>query len=122
MVAATIWGTLPTWLILVVALFAAWRISNGGAGSAVSELTAANRALDKALHDARDKLGSEVSELRSQNSELRGRTDVAIALTPVLDWTQWHEQRAAERHAAMMVILDLIAERLGPDTNGHSGG
>ena len=109
MLAATIWGTLPTWLILAVGLIAAWRISKGGAGAAVSELSAANKVLEASLRDARREL-----------SELRGRTDVAIALGPVLEWTSAHEQRAQERHVGMMFVLDLIAQRLGPDPNGDA--
>jgi hypothetical protein len=31
-----------------------------------------------------------------------------------------HEQRAHERHAALIVVLDLIAERLGPEPTGET--
>jgi hypothetical protein len=119
---ATIWGTLPNWILIAVALLAAWRLSRGGAGSAVSELDKSNDVLTRALADTRDKLGVEIRDLRIENGELRGRTDVAIALTPVLEWTLSHETRAQERHTSMIVVLDLIAARLGPDPNGgHDG-
>jgi hypothetical protein len=119
---ATIWGTLPNWILIAVALLAAWRLSRGGAGSAVSELDKSNDVLTRALADTRDKLGVEIRDLRIENGELRGRTDVAIALAPVLEWTISHETRAQERHTSMIVVLDLIAARLGPDPNGgHDG-
>jgi hypothetical protein len=40
----------------------------------------------------------------------------------VLEWTLSHEERAQERHTSMIVVLDLIAARLGPDPNGGNGG
>jgi hypothetical protein len=122
MLAATVWGTLPTWILVGMALFVAWRVSKGGAGSAVSELSAANQVLERSLTDTRDRLGAEIRDLRIENGELRGRTDVAIALMPVIDWTQMHEKRAQERHDATIVVLDLIAARLGPEPNGDANG
>lgn len=126
-------GTLPTWILVVIALGAAWRMSRGGTGSAVSELSKANEVLDKRLHEERQKredLGAEVADLRTQNAELKGRTDFAAALAaalgPLSEWTIGHETRAQERHEAAMknssknteavlLVLDRIAERLGPD-------
>lgn len=87
----------------------------------MSELSAANSVLERSLRDERDKLGSEIRDLRVENGELRGRTDVAIALMPVIEWTTVHEKRAAERHEATIVVLDLIAQRLGPEPNGGNG-
>jgi hypothetical protein len=118
MLAATIWGTLPTWLILAVTIFAGWRISKGGAGAAVSELDKSNDVLTRTLAEVRDRFGAEIRDLRIENGELRGRTDVAIAFAPVLEWTVTHEQRAQERHTSMIVVLDLSAARLGPEPNG----
>lgn len=104
-------------------------------------LAQSNKVLEKALDDQkqevivlREKTGSEIRDLRIENGELRGRTDVALALNPiiewthhheaaaqqVMDWTQLHERRAQERHDAMLGVLSLIADRLGPDPNGHS--
>jgi len=115
MLAATVAGTIPSWILVALALFVAWRVSKGGAGSAVSELTAANRVLEASLKEAR----LEVAALQTKLARLEGQTNVAIAMSPILDWTQMHERRAHERHAALIVVLDLIAERLGPDPNGH---
>jgi hypothetical protein len=119
MLAASVAGTIPTWILVAMALFVAWRVSRGGAGSAVSELTAANHVLEQALTRDRDKFGAEIRDLRIENGELRGRTDVAIALMPVIEWTTVHEKRAQERHDATIVVLGLIAKRLGPEPNGE---
>lgn len=120
-----------------MALFVAYRISRGGGGSAVSELAKANEVLEGRLHDERDakeQLGGEVRDLRVELAELSGRTDFAAALAaalgPILEWTAGHEKRAQDRHEAMMSstqantdavlgVLELVAQRLGPEPNGH---
>lgn len=120
--ASSVLGSLPTWILVAIALAAAWRVSLSGGGSAVSELEKANKVLERALHDERvkaqekyDELGAQVRDLRIENAELRGKTDVALAIN---EWGTGHERRAQERHEAALVVLDLIARRLGPDPNG----
>jgi hypothetical protein len=76
MLATSVWGTLPTWILVGIAILAAWRLSKGGAGSAVSELDKSNQVLTRSLADTREKLGSEIRDLRIENGELRGRTDI----------------------------------------------
>lgn len=97
-------GTLAQWLIVAVAVFVAWRITRGGGGSAVQELTAANKVLEGRVHD----LGAEVRDLKIANERLRQRTDFEAVLSA-------HERRAQERHTATLGVLELIATRLGPD-------
>lgn len=111
-------GTLPTWILLAFAIFFAWRITRGGGGSAVQELSAANAVLTR----RKDELGAEVRDLREENATLKARTDVALALVPVLDAMNAHEDRAAARHTAQLHVLDMIAHRLGPDPNGGGNG
>ena len=96
-------------------LFVAWRLSKGGGGTALAEYERANKRLEASLKEAR----SEVTQLQTQLARLEGQTNVALAVAPVIDWTRMHETRAHERHKALIVVLDLIAERLGPDLNGH---
>lgn len=141
MLAQSVAGTIPSWVLVALALFVAWRVSRGGAGSAVSELSEAGRVLEKRLAEeraAKEALGAEVRDLRVELGEVRGRTDFATALgaalAPVLEWTAGHERRAQERHEKMMetsttntsrvvAILELVAERLGPEPNGdHDDG
>lgn len=97
-------GTLSQWLLVAVAVFVAWRITSGGGGSAVQELSAANKVLTNRVHD----LGSEVRDLKIENERLRQRTDFQAVLSD-------HERRAQERHTATLGVLELIAARLGPD-------
>lgn len=132
MVAQSLAGTIPSWILVAMALFVALRLSRGGAGAAVGELAKANEVLEKRLHeerDAKEQLGGEVRDLRVELGELRGRTDftaaLAAALGPILEWTIGHETRAQERHESVMgatarqlVVLELVAQRLGPDPNG----
>jgi len=118
--AASVVGTVPSWILVALGLAVAWRLSRGGGGTAVSELSQANKVLERALSEYKEKTGAEIRDLRIENGELRGRTDVAIAISPVIDWTAHHERRAQERHEATLVVLDLIAKRLGPEVNGGS--
>jgi len=104
-------GTLPGWLTFIGVAFACVIFWRGGGATAISSLEAANRVLEKRVHD----LESQVNEDAKTIAELRGRTDVSIALKPVIEASAQHEVRAQERHDKTLVVLDLIAERLGPD-------
>jgi hypothetical protein len=94
------------WAALLVLAAGLWRLTRGGAGSAVSELSLANRVLEKRNHE----LGAEVRDLRIEVAELRTRTDFAAVIAQ-------HEERAQSRNVAILGVLDLIAARLGPDHN-----
>lgn len=137
MILAIAWGTVPTWALFVLAIGIAIRVSRGGGGSAVGELSKANEVLDRRhVHD--------VEALRAKDVEiatLRAQTDVAIAIEPVaerivtaiaeheqraLGELTKHEERAIERHeailrngAAQLNVIELVAERLGPEPNGQ---
>lgn len=37
----------------------------------------------------------------------------------IISLLEKHEQRAETRHKAMLNVLDMIAEKLGPEPNGH---
>jgi biopolymer transport protein ExbB/TolQ len=121
-----VWGSIPTWALFVLALVVAWRVTKGGAGSAVSELSKANEVLTQRVHD----LGAEVRDLKIENAELKARTDVTLAIEPavqlVIDSTRAaladHEARAIERHQSQLAsgdkqltVLGMIADRLGAE-------
>lgn len=117
-------GTLAGWATFAAAAAAAYAFWRGGGSTAIASLEAANRVLEKRVKDLEDQRRQDEATI----SELRGRTDVSEALAPILEWTVKHETRAQERHETTLeghektlVILDLIAERLGPDKNGHNG-
>lgn len=110
------WGTLPGWLTLVLLVGAAFAIPRrGGGGPAIASLEATVRVLEaKTTSDA-----ATIAELRETVADLRARTDVSVAIQPVVEALTAHETRAAERHTGSLKVLDLIAGRLGPEPNGH---
>jgi S-methylmethionine-dependent homocysteine/selenocysteine methylase len=124
-----VYGSIPTWALFFLALVVAWRVTRGGAGSAVSELSKANEVLTQRVHD----LGAEVRDLKVENERLKARTDVSLVIAPeaqrIIDETraalaehertatEWHQQQLASG-AKQLIVLDLIAGRLGPDPNG----
>lgn len=111
-------GTLPGWLTVIAVVTAAWIFYRGGGGTAVSGLSDTNRELERQIKVGEGKL----SALERVNAELRAEKDVTVAIMPVLETLRMHEERAQERHERMLVVLDLIAQRLGPDNgqNGHT--
>lgn len=113
--AAVALGTLPGWLTVIAVAVAAWVFYRGGTGTAVGGLTDTNRELERQIKERDGK----ISALERINAELRAEKDVAVAILPVLETMKLHEQRAQERHDKTVVILDLIAQRLGPDNGKH---
>jgi hypothetical protein len=111
--ALSVFGTLPAWLTLGAVVGAAWVFSRGGGGTAIATLVEANRVLEKRVHEQDLKISDQDKVI----AELRGRTDLSLSLKPIIDWTSLHDQRAQERHDKTLLVLDLIAERLGPDTH-----
>lgn len=108
--AAPSWaGSIPTWALLVVAFVAARKIGQGGGSGAVQELSAANKTLEEALQDAREKLGGEIRDLKVENAELRTKTDVATAIE---HWGRGYETRAQERHDESLAVLKEISDKL----------
>lgn len=108
-------GSVAGYLTLAALLVGLYLFYKGGGGVALGHLRDANSVLTDALAAQADKLSHAEREL----SELRGRTDVSIAIAaaigPISEWSASHEQRAQARHEAQMVIMELIASRLGPD-------
>jgi hypothetical protein len=90
---------------------AVWYVGTHGGSTALSEMVRANEILERSLVTLRER----VDTLERENAELKGRTDVAIAIERSMTA---HEERARARHEASLGILALIAERLGPDRNG----
>lgn len=106
---------IATWLPMLLVALVAWRISRGGGGSAVQELSEANRVLEKRMHE----LGGQVRDLLVEKATLEQKTDYAAVMAE-------HEKLSRERHERVLkvleehfsrtlAILELIAERMGPD-------
>lgn len=120
--ASIVWGSIPTWALFALGIFAAWRVSRGGAGSAVSELSKANEVLTNHNH----KLGAEVRDLKIDIAKLETKTDLTLALEPaiahIVDTINQHEEHAIDRHRAQLAesakqltVLSMIADRLGAE-------
>ena len=122
-------GSVAGWITAIFVVTGFIVFLRGGGGIALTHLREANEVLTETVKNQETKLHEQDREL----SELRGRTDVSIAiasaLVPILEWSSSHETRAQERHDTMlsqakeqhdgaMRILELIAARLGPDPNG----
>ena len=111
-------GALPSWLTLLSLVAVAWLFIRGGGSTAITSLQAANQVLEKRVHELEVQAKADAATI----AELRGRTDVSIALKPVLESAVAHEARAQERHEAMLrradatlEVMGMIADRLGPD-------
>lgn len=108
-----VWGTLPGWLTLLSLVAVGFILWRGGAGTAVEGLQNTNRELERQIHALQAQNEAQAKEI----AELRTKTDVTLALAPLLEWSTNHETRAQQRHEGTMNVLELIAERLGKETD-----
>jgi hypothetical protein len=119
MLAAIQWGTLPGWLTLAVLVGAAlWLPRRGASGPAIQSLEANNRVLEGRVHELEQQGKADAALI----AELRGRTDVTLALAPIVEWSAKHEERAQQRHESMLKsqdgtlkVLALIARKFGAE-------
>jgi hypothetical protein len=112
-VAASILGTVPAWLTVAAVVIGAWLIWKGGGGTALGTLQTANRILERRVRD----LEAQSREDAKLIAELQGKTDMALAVQPFMAWAETHEARAEERLAKTLVVLDLIAAKIGPEAH-----
>ena len=108
-------GTIPGWITAVLLGGLFLYTSRHGGSEALETLSKSNDILAAKAEEQ----GSRIRDLEKANAELKAKTDVTIAIAPLLAWSESHESRAADRHVAILQVLDLIAARLGPDPNGH---
>lgn len=99
------------WLTFAVVVVVAWLVYRGGGSGALSTLRTANDVLERKVKDD----AARIRTLEARVLELQSRTDVAEAVTPVQRAIERHEERAQERGERLLTILNLIAERLGPN-------
>ena len=88
--------------------FFVWK---GAGGTALRTLETANRILERRVHD----LEAQARDDTKTIAELKGKTDMALAVKPFMEWAVQHEGRAHERHEKTLMVLDLIAARIGPE-------
>jgi uncharacterized coiled-coil protein SlyX len=104
-------GSIAQWLtVLTIGVLAVVLVRGGGAG-AVTILQASNEVLERRIHE-QDKT---ISELTAQVADLQARTDVTIALRPILEWMHAHEQRDQERFERTLDRLDRFADTSARD-------
>jgi hypothetical protein len=109
---ATAWlGTLPGWLTLASIVALAFALRGGQIGPALGYVKEANKALERENVE----LKRQVAELTAQVGTLKARTDLAPLQTALVERMSGHEERAQARFERTVTILDLIAERLGPN-------
>jgi hypothetical protein len=108
--------TLAAWLPLVAALGAFAYFRSHGGGGALQELERANKVLEGRLGE----LGRENRNLAQVVGALEQRTNLEPIAAAVVEQFVAHEKRAQQRHEGQLVVLELIAERLGPDPNGRA--
>ena len=106
-------GTLGEILLFAAACWLGWLYLRGGTGTALSGLQHANRELVRQVRS----LTARVETLEVENAALRAQTNVAEVIRPVIDAVRTHEASAAKRAEATLRVLDLIAKRIGPDTD-----
>lgn len=109
-------GTVPGWATLATLIIVGFLLVRGGSGVAVSGLQDTNRELVRQVHE----LQKENTDLRGRVRALEAKTNVAQAIVPIVEAMQSHEVRAQQRHEGTLLILDRIAEKMGPD-NGTEG-
>lgn len=116
--AAAWYGTLPGWLTVITIAGLVVLLRGGQLGPALGYLREANSTLT----DENRALARKVLELEAEKVRLTARTDLAPLQVAMLEQAKAHEDRAQGRYEATLKILDLIADRLGPDPNGASAG
>lgn len=98
-------GTLPGWLTLLALLGFGRAIVRGGGGQAVEILQTANGVLAKRI-DVQDAL---IQTQAAQIAVLQGKTDVTLALRPIVEEMKRHEEHAAQRSEAIVAALERVA-------------
>lgn len=104
-------GTLPAWLTLCALLTVGFVYLRGGSGTAVHGLQETNQELVRQLGE----LKTRVAVLESENASLIERTDMKLALAPILEEIKLESGRAEIRSQLMVTVLEMIAAHLGPE-------
>lgn len=96
--------------LLAVVVAYVWA-SRGSGGIVVRRLKERVRVLEDTVREQAE----ENTGLRKRLSEVEGKTDLTIALVPVLAALRTHEAEASKRSESTLHVLGLIASRLGAD-------
>lgn len=87
----------------------------GGTGAALDTLVKANEVLQKANESLTTRVAAlEQQAVRDQATihELQARTNVVEVVKPIVDALVRHEQKAEERHVAIVGALEAVAAKV----------
>lgn len=116
LLANTIYTDVIPWLIVASGFIgAAWINKRGATGDALKYLQDANQI----LHKENTELKRERQNFLAEIAALKAKTDVALAIRPIVTAHELHEKRAEQRWTNMMRVLDMIAKRLGPEESAE---
>lgn len=102
MIVGTTWlGTLPAWLTFIGVLLALYVFKGSSPGAALELEQRANETLTKRV----DQLEADRRIDRETIATLKAKTDISIALVPLLEWCKSHEALAEARAASILAEL-----------------
>jgi hypothetical protein len=104
-------GTLAGWLTLAVLVYGLVIFRSGGGGAAIGSLKTANEVLARDNHALKAQIKNDEATIAA----LHGSRDFGTAIRPLIDTVVKHEQAEEAAFAAMLLVLDRIASKLGPE-------
>lgn len=104
-------GTIPGWLTLLALAVLGYYVVRGQMGPALGYYRETNEALVKERSELREALAREAKE----NAALRARTDLEPLQAALIGRLEKIEAASERRDSAMLSVLQMIADRLGPD-------
>lgn len=118
--------SIPEWAAVAVLLVIGVMVWRGAGGQALSILQEANRVLSDKLREETHELGA-ARERISELEKTRSLEPIVAAIGEQFrhyeektnDRLAEHEKRAQDRADAHLAVLNLIADRLGPDDGEH---
>lgn len=83
-----------------------------GGGAALEHLERANTILKNTVEDQ----AGQIDKLKDRVAELEARTDLTIAIIPVLAAVQKHDEEMVSRWNTTLLLLEQISSRLATQT------
>src|SRR3954454_625496 len=103
------------WIIMAVGFVGVTLLNlKGRAGDALSYLRNANEI----LHNENLELKKERQILIAKTETLKAKTDVHVALMPLIQLMEKHEDESEKRFQNIMTMFALIAKTMGEEPNG----
>jgi hypothetical protein len=100
-------GTLPTWLAFLVLAVIGYYVVRGAGGQALSITQQANQVLSREV----EKLQTEARRTQQVVAHLEAKRSLEPIVVAVVDQFAHHEERAHERHLALLEYLRSSTEQ-----------